>query len=149
MIAGVIVKQLQQYDDSRGWLAEFWRSDGDAYRPAMGYISVTEPGVARGPHEHVKQTDCFVFVGPGSFRLYLWDNRKGSPTFGEYYEAEMGENNKAAVIIPPGVVHGYKCISAVPGQVINLADQLYKGENKKAEVDEIRWEGMADSPFKI
>jgi len=32
---------------------------------------------------------------------------------------------------------------------INLPDKLYKGLNKQAEVDEIRWENVADSPYQI
>ncbi|MBI5621754.1 dTDP-4-dehydrorhamnose 3,5-epimerase family protein [Candidatus Falkowbacteria bacterium] len=149
MIAGVIIKKLTQYNDDRGWLAEIWRDDETDFRPAMSYVSVTRPGVARGPHEHVHQSDCFVFVGPGRFRLYLWDNRQQSPTYGETHEEDMGESNPAMVIIPPGVVHGYKCISEIPGQVINLPNKLYKGEGKVEEVDEIRHEADPDSPFKI
>lgn len=149
MIDGVIIKKLTEYDDERGWLAEFFREDETEYRPAMAYISSTQPGVARGPHEHISQSDCFIFVGPGKFRLYLWDNRQSSPTYEEKYEEDLGEDNKAVVIVPPGVVHGYKCVSDVPGQVINMADRLYRGEGKKEEPDEIRWEKMEGSPFKI
>jgi hypothetical protein len=29
----------------------------------MAYISVTEPNVQRGPHEHVDQADLFCFIG--------------------------------------------------------------------------------------
>jgi len=49
----------------------------------MSYISQTEPGIIRGPHEHKDQADLFCFIGPSTFRLYLWDARKGSPTFGQ------------------------------------------------------------------
>jgi len=51
--------------------------------------------------------------------------------------------------VPPGVVHGYKCVSAEGGMSINLPDKLYKGEGKVEEVDEIRWEDRKDSPYKI
>ena len=36
-------------------------------QPAMAYVSETLPGVARGPHEHVDQTDSFAFSGRASF----------------------------------------------------------------------------------
>lgn len=149
MIPGVIIKELKQYHDDRGWLAEIYRDDETDFRPAMSYVSVTKPGVVRGPHEHVKQSDCFVFVGPGSFSLHLWDNRHNSPTYGQYFTAEYGENNPAAVIIPPGVVHGYKCVSKIPSLVINLPDTLYAGQDKAEEVDEIRHEQDPESKFKI
>lgn len=149
MISGVIIKKLNKYQDERGWLTEIFRSDELDFDPAMSYVSLTNPGVARGPHEHVRQSDCFVFLGPGSFRLYLWDRRDSSPTRGEALEIEVGEDNPSLVIVPPGVVHGYKCISTIPALSINLPDKLYKGEGKKEEVDEIRWEIDPNSPYKI
>jgi len=149
MIKGVIINELKKYDDERGWLAEFYREDEVETRPVMGYISETKPGVARGPHEHREQTDLFIFAGPGKFRLFLWDNRNDSPTFSETFSDEYGAGRPTTVIIPPGVVHGYKCISDLPGQVVNLADKLWRGQGKKEEVDEIRHEKDPDSPFKI
>ena len=149
MIEGVIIKKLEKFADERGWLAEVWRNDELKYEPAMGYVSLTKPGVARGPHEHKFQSDFFVFAGPGVFKLYLWDNRKESKTFGQKEILEVGENNPVAVLVPPGVVHGYKCVSTEPAYSINLADKFYKGRGKKEEVDEIRWEKDPASPFKI
>ena len=78
MIKGVIIKKLNKYDDERGSLAEIYRHDEIDFIPAMAYLSITKPGVKRGPHEHVYQTDCFIFIGPGMFELYLWDRREGS-----------------------------------------------------------------------
>ena len=149
MIDGVIIKKLETYEDERGWLSEIYRNDEVDYQPVMGYTSMTKPSMVRGPHEHKGQTDCFVFVGPGILRLYLWDNRKDSPTFGEEFAEDLGENNKTMVIVPPGVVHGYKCVSATAGWVTNLTDKLYKGKDKAEEIDEIRWEDDKESPYQI
>lgn len=149
MIDGVIIKKIQKNEDSRGWLAEFYRQDETAYRPVMAYVSLTRPGVARGPHEHKWQTDGFVFMGPGNFELYLWDNRSKSATQSEYVKIQVGETNPVLVVVPPGVVHGYKNISDRDGWCINLPDKLYKGEGKREEVDEIRRENEADSSFQI
>ncbi|OGF27069.1 dTDP-4-dehydrorhamnose 3,5-epimerase [Candidatus Falkowbacteria bacterium RIFOXYB2_FULL_47_14] len=156
MIEGVIVKNLKKYEDARGWLAEIWRRDESVgrpeesgYEPAMGYVSVTRPGTVRGPHEHVRQSDAFVFLGPGSFELHLWDRREGSATKGERVRLETGEGNPVMVIVPPGVVHGYKCVSETDAWCINLPDRLYGGDGKKEEVDEIRWEEDPESPYKI
>ena len=149
MIKDVIVKKLVKNIDERGWLIEIFRHDEDSYRATMSYVSETKPGIARGPHEHVHQSDLFVFLGPGNFKLYLWDNRKNSPTYQQSEVFEVGESNPCKIIVPPGVVHGYKCVSKNPGFCINLPDKLYKGENKSEEVDEIRWEKNPKSPFKI
>ncbi len=149
MIKDVIIKKLGKFSDERGWLAEIFRNDEIKYQPVMAYVSVTQPGVARGPHEHKFQSDFFIFAGPGIFKLYLWDNRKERKTFGQKEILEAGENNPVAVLVPPGVVHGYKCISTEPAYSINLPDKLYKGENKKEDIDEIRWEKDPKSLFKI
>lgn len=146
MIEGVIINKLEKFDDNRGWLAEFFRNDQIDFDPAMGYVSETKSGVARGPHEHVSQSDFFVFL-IGKFRLYLWDNREGAKDYRKLETYDLGEDQAASVIIPPGVVHAYKCISDTSGIVINLPDKLYRGKNKSEEVDEIRWEDDTDSPF--
>lgn len=149
MIEGVIIKKLNKYEDNRGHLMEIYRSDEGQIKPEMSYISLTKPEVARGPHEHIYQSDFFIFPGPGDFRLYLWDRRESSKTKGEKMIFEVGEINPCSVIVPPGVVHGYKCISKIPAFSINLPDKLYKGENKQESVDEIRWEERSDSPYII
>ena len=149
MIANLTIKQLNKYTDDRGWLAEIYREDETAYQPSMGYMSLTLPGVIRGPHEHHEQSDCFVFAGPGSFDLYLWDRRDNSETNGESLVLRVGEDNPSMVIVPPGVVHGYKCVGDKPAYSINLPDKLYRGRDKKDEIDEIRWEQDPNSPYKI
>lgn len=149
MIEGVVIKEIGKYNDERGWLAEIFRRDEFNFDPAMAYVSLTNPGIIRGPHEHVAQSDCFVFLGPGTFRLFLWDRRETSKTNKESLEIEVGAENPTMVIVPPGVVHGYKCISDIPALSINMPDKLYKGEGKKEEIDEIRWEKDEASPYKI
>ena len=144
MIKGVIIKKIKKYSDERGWLREVWREDEfDGYKPAMAYVSETKPDVARGPHEHVKQSDCFIFVGPWTFELHLWDKH------GTHDILKVGQDNSTLVIVPPGVVHGYKNISDINALSINLPNALYLGKNKEEEIDEIRWEDDINSPYKI
>ena len=150
MIQDVIIKDLAVYQDNRGWLSEIWRNDEADYVPAMGYASFTLPGVIRGPHEHHFQSDYFIFVGPGNFDLYLWDRRESSSTFGEHLVLTgLGQGKATAVIVPPGVVHGYKAVGDQPAYSINLPNKLYRGAGKQEEIDEIRWEQDAESPYKI
>lgn len=148
MIQGVEIKPIKKWTDDRGYLSEIYRTDETDFRPAMSYLSETKPGVVRGPHEHREQSDYFVFI-IGEFKLYLWDNREGAPNYRQLEVHDVGGDNPCSVIIPPGVVHGYKCVSKESGFTVNLPDQLFMGEGKKSEVDEIRWESMEDSPFTI
>src|SRR6058998_3612346 len=82
-IDGVIWKPLKKFHDTRGWLCELFRHDDvpQEFHPVMAYISLTEVGVARGPHEHVDQADYFCFIGPSNFKVYLWDSRAKSATY--------------------------------------------------------------------
>lgn len=150
-IEGVTIRPLVRHEDGRGWLAELFRSDEfePDYMPVMGYVSVTRPGVARGPHEHVLQTDIFCFVGPGSFEVHLWDNRENSPSTGVDLSVLVGEDMPTIVVIPPGVVHGYRNVGQVDAMVINLPNHLYRGEGRADAVDEIRHEDDPDSQFKF
>ena len=148
---GVIVRRPARYADTRGHLTEFFRGD-EMERgtfPAMGYLSVTNPGLSRGPHEHVDQTDTFFFPGPGEFLVVLWDNRTGSATFRRRMVVAAGAASPAVVVVPPGVVHAYSCVSPVAGTVVNVPNRLYRGEGKKEPVDEIRHEDDPANPFLV
>ena len=150
-IAGVIVREIRRFEDPRGWLSELFRHDEleAEFHPVMAYVSMTEPGVARGPHEHVDQADLFCFTGPSTFRIYLWDNRKTSPTHGVHSRFEAGEENPLLVLVPKGVVHAYKNVGDREGIVFNCPNRLYAGWERKEPVDEIRHEGDEGSPFKL
>lgn len=150
-IKDIIVKDLIRNEDDRGWIIELFRKDmiDEAIFPDMSYLSLTYPGITRGPHEHLEQTDYFCFVGSSTFKLMLWDNRKKSSTYNNKMILNVGEDNLKIVIIPPGIVHAYKNIGDKPGLVINLPNRLYAGWGKKEKVDEIRYEGNPNSPFKV
>lgn len=151
LMPGVYCRPLEIYQDQRGWLAEIFRQDElpQDQVPVMGYLSVTQPGMARGPHAHRQQTDLFCFPGPGEFRLTLWDQRPESSTYGRRQEFILGESCPGVVIVPPGVVHGYRNLSDRPGLVCNFANRLYRGAGRQEPVDEIRYEDDPDSPFRL
>lgn len=142
---GVVIKSLKSFKDSRGYLTELFRSDElpEGFLPEMAYISVTHPGISRGPHEHVYQTDLFGFVD-GTYELRLWENREGYEPW--ELKIEVGKDNPTAVIVPPGVVHGYKNIGDKDAFVLNFPNKLYAGKNRAEIVDEIRHENT-DSVF--
>jgi dTDP-4-dehydrorhamnose 3,5-epimerase len=148
-IDGVILRPLMFYHDARGWLVELFRQDElvqDRW-PVMTYVSQTLPGITRGPHEHLAQTDGFAFIGPSDFKLVLWDTRPVSVTHGRRTAVLVGESNPAAVWIPPGVVHAYRNVGRIPGLVFNAPNRLFAGRGKKEPVDEIRHENSEPIRF--
>jgi dTDP-4-dehydrorhamnose 3,5-epimerase len=150
-IKGVVVRELKKFFDDRGWLTELFRHDelDEEYFPAMTYVSSTNPGITRGPHEHRDQADFFCFMGPSNFKLRLWDNRQDSETYGCRMTKVVGADNPATVLIPAGVVHGYRNVGDVDGIVINCPNRLYRGAGRKEEIDEIRHEDDGESIFKM
>jgi len=150
-IDGVLVRWLERHEDPRGWLVQIFRSDElpADLGPQMAYVSVTRPGVGRGPHEHQSQTDMFCFAGPGTFEIRLWDNRPISASYGRRMILRAGAAAPAAIVIPPGVVHGYRNVDSVDALVVNLPNRLYRGQGSREPVDEIRYEDDPASTFRL
>ena len=138
-----MVQPLNQFNDERGWLSELWRLDEADVPSVMCYASMTHAGMARGPHEHVHQTDVFIFL-TGRWRVRLWDNRVGSTTHLAVMDVEIGDyrlNPPVRIVVPPGVVHAYAKSGHQDGLVLNFPDKLYRGAGKQEPPDEIRHEG--------
>lgn len=151
IIEDVRIEDVPRYTDDRGWLMETFRHDElrQKYYPVMGYTSLTVPGQSRGPHEHVDQADLFVFMGPGKFKMWLWDNRKDSATYMHRCVFTAGEGEPKRVLVPKGVAHAYKNIGDNDAVVQNFPNRLYAGEAKKEPVDEIRHEDDPNTIFQL
>jgi dTDP-4-dehydrorhamnose 3,5-epimerase len=151
VINDVVVYDLKKYHDDRGWLAELFRHADLAaeFFPVMSYISFTTPGVQSGPHEHVDQADLFCFIGPSTFKLRLWDNRETSSTYNNVMTLLVGQDDAKAVVVPKGVVHGYKNVGEIDGMVINCPNRLYMGEGKREPIDEIRHEDDPNTIYRM
>ena len=150
-IEGIIWKPLKKFHDDRGWLCELFRHDElpAEFHPVMAYISMTAAGVARGPHEHVDQADCFCFIGPSNFKVYLWDARPKSRTHANRETKVVGIDQPMLLIVPAGVVHAYKNVGSEPGLVFNCPNRLYAGQGRREPVDEIRHEDDSGTIFRM
>ena len=150
-IKDVVARDLKKHLDGRGWLAELFRQDelAEEYYPVMSYISLTKPGMTRGPHEHWDQSDLLCFMGPSSFKMRMWDNRPESETYGRVMTLFISMDNPQSVLVPKGVVHAYRNIGAAPGIVINCPNRLYMGAGRLESVDEIRHEDNPDTIFRM
>ena len=125
MIEGVKTKKLKVVPDERGRLMEFLRSDDELFiKFGQVYVSTTYPGVVKGWHYHKIQTDTITCVN-GMLKLVLYDKRENSPTKGELQEFYIGEHNPLLVQIPPGVCHGWKCVSQEEAIALNCPSEVY------------------------
>lgn len=150
-IQGVVFKPLHVSRDARGGLAELFRSDelAQEFLPAMATASWTDPGVVRGPHEHLDQSNLLVFLGPHTFKLILWDNRPASATYRHTLRRNVGGDQPISVLVPPGIVHAFQNVGQEPGLSLNFPNRLFEGERRQSKSDAIRHEQNGNSPFRV
>lgn len=129
MIEGVRIRQLRVIPDERGRLMEMVRADdGEFVKFGQVYMTTCYSGVVKGWHYHKLQHD-YMAVVKGMMKIVLYDNRDGSPTKGEVNEFFAGEHNPVRIQIPPGVCHGFKCISDGEAIVVNTVTEPYRYDN--------------------
>ncbi len=125
MIQGVTIKKLKYIPDERGRLMEILRSDDKIFKKfGQLYITTNYPGVVKAWHYHRKQTDNICCL-KGKIKIALYDARNNSKTKGEINEFISGENDPMLISIPPGIYHGWKCISKTEAIIICLPTELY------------------------
>lgn len=124
---------MKLFPDDRGFFTEVLKF-GDPQFREIKQTSYTEtyPGVIKAFHWHNKQTDIW-FVAKGMAQVVLHDLRKNSPTYKETNILYLGEQNPGLLLIPPGVVHGYKVLGNKPVCLFYHTDQPY---NTKAPDEE-------------
>ncbi len=129
MIDGVSANTLRLIPDERGRLMEIMRCDWPIFKKfGQVYMTTNYPGVVKAWHYHTKQTDNVACV-KGMVKLVLFDGREDSPTHREVNEFFVGEHNPKLIVIPPGVYHGWKCISETESIVVNCPDELFDYDN--------------------
>jgi dTDP-4-dehydrorhamnose 3,5-epimerase len=129
LIAGVEVEPFPLWPDDRGYFLEVSRiGEGLAkhFPPATTQVSaaVNYPGIIKAFHYHLRQHDCWTPVR-GLLQVVLVDFRAGSATFGERNTLYVGALRPWRILIPPGVVHGYKVIGGGESTLVYLTDRFY------------------------
>ena len=125
LISGAGARRARVLPDERGRLGEIFRCD-DPWFEKFGqvYFTTTFPGVIKAWHYHKLQTDHFYCLR-GTVKLALYDAREDSNTRGEVNEIYLSEYLPALVRIPPGVYHGWMCVSDTESLVINVTSECY------------------------
>jgi dTDP-4-dehydrorhamnose 3,5-epimerase len=124
------------YPDSRGYFFESFnqsvlKNEGITFNPVQDNESRSVKGVIRGLHY---QLDPFaqaklIRVVEGRILDVVLDLRKGSPTFGKWFSAELDSENKDQLLVPKGFAHGFSVLS-------DIAVIQYKCDNVYSPQDE-------------
>jgi len=125
MIQGVECKVLKVHPDDRGYFMEILREDDPFFtRFAQSSYTLTLPGVVKAWHYHNVQDDLW-FVVSGMAQVGLYDLRPDSPTCGQTNTFYLGEHNRALLVIPHGVAHGYRVLGSQPMGLVYYTTQVY------------------------
>ena len=126
-IEGVRVRDLTVHLDGRGEVTELWSrpwvADGLS-EVAHVYQSATDLGVVKCWHLHAVHTDQFT-VTRGKLQVSLVDLRDDSPSFGHVNTVFLGSLRPRLLLIPPGVMHGWKALSAPEVLVVNFQSHVF------------------------
>lgn len=129
-LPGVLVIQPAVHRDQRGFFLETWHSRryADAGLPetfVQDNHSLSAPQTVRGLHYQLKrpQGKLVRCVRGGIFDVAV-DIRRNSPTFGRWVVAELNEENKCQLWVPPGFAHGF-CVLREPSDVLYKCTDYY------------------------
>lgn len=121
MIKGVSIKPLKIIPDNRGMIMHMLRSDDPEFKKfGEIYFSCVYPGIVKGWHLHTKMILNYAVIF-GKIKLVLFDQRKGSSTYGQLDEILTGGKKYELITIPTGVWNGFKGLGTKMSIVANCA----------------------------
>jgi dTDP-4-dehydrorhamnose 3,5-epimerase len=104
---GVELHPLEPHGDARGVFTELFRASWDLEVVPVQWNAVrSEANVLRGLHAHARHWDYLTVVA-GRATIGLYDLREDSPTVGLAATVDLTQEDPAAIVIPPGVAHGF------------------------------------------
>ncbi len=129
LISGVRIAPLSLWPDDRGCFLEIMRSGQGlpaAFPSASTQVSAARsyPGAIKAFHYHLRQTDFWCPV-QGMLQVALVDLRTGSQTYGARNTLYVGDLRPWAILVPPGVGHGYKVIGTSGATLVYVTDRFY------------------------
>lgn len=142
-LPGVLLITPKRFGDERGFFAESWNrrifaEHGIETEFVQDNHSLsTSEGTIRGlhfqapPHAQAKLVRC----GRGRIFDVAVDIRRGSPTFGNWFGAELSFENGKQVLIPEGFLHGFMTLEA-GSEIIYKCSDFYAPECDGA----VRWD---------
>lgn len=141
MIDGVTIKALKvhqdipdrQEDSDKGVLMEVLRDDDNLLTKfGQSTMSIAYQGTVKAYHWHKVQDDVW-FIATGQAKIVLHDQRPDSPTHGETQTISAGQDDYKVILIPHGVIHGYKVVSKEPVMLFYHTTEHYDPDNLDEE----------------
>jgi len=115
IINNVKIIETFKFEDFRGSFTKIISKgtlQNDFYNVDEFYYSTSKKDVIRGMHFQLPPFENYklIYVIRGSIEDVLIDLRKESSTYLNISKICLNESNKLAILIPPGVAHGFKSL---------------------------------------
>jgi dTDP-4-dehydrorhamnose 3,5-epimerase len=148
-LPGAFVIDLDKRGDERGFFARaFCEREFAAHGLSARFVQVNNSltalkGTMRGMHYQLapKAETKLVRCIRGAVFDVILDLRKGSPTFGESFGAELSAENRRMMYVPKGFAHGFVTLTD-DAEAFYFVDEFYSPEHERG----IRWD---DPRFRI
>ena len=141
-LSGVLVIEPKVFGDARGYFCETYHAEryaeaGIGSRFVQDNVSRSGRGTLRGlhfqapPHAQAKLVSCLE----GSVFDVAVDIRVGSPTYGQWFGAELSADNMRQMFVPEGFAHGFVVTSEMA-----LFSYKCSGVYAPASEGSLRWD---------
>ncbi len=153
-LKGLFVVETLLKGDERGKLCKTYNEDSfhlsGLFPDFKEFLyTFTGQGVVRGMHFQTPpyEQDKLVFVIKGSITDVVVDLRKGSGSYGSYFDINLTGDNARALYVPKGFAHGFKSL----GQE-NIVGYMITSVFSEEHDEGIRWDSFGydwncDSPI--
>jgi len=115
-LPGVLILEPMVFGDTRGFFQETWNEKvfqdiGINADFVQDNHSRSSKGILRGLHYQIQSPQGkLVRVSRGRVFDVAVDIRKSSPHFGRWTGAELSEDNRRMMWVPPGFAHGFMAL---------------------------------------
>ena len=141
-LSDAFVIELEKKGDDRGFFARvFCEREFGELGLTTKFVQVNnslsaEKGTLRGMHYQLapKAETKLVRCIRGAFWDCILDLRPDSPTFGQWYGAELSAENRRMMYAPKGFAHGFITLTE-DAEVMYFADEYYAPEMERG----VRW----------
>lgn len=107
MIQGLMVRELRPHLKREGIELGIWDEENTPGPHLAASCHVVFPGAVEAWMRHDRAPEHIICL-EGMLKLVLCDRREGSPSRGEVMEIFLGEYRYREVIVPAGVLRGWK-----------------------------------------
>jgi dTDP-4-dehydrorhamnose 3,5-epimerase len=143
-LPGVVLLELDVHGDHRGRFLETFRRDhyrdlgiGVGLEFVQDNFSSSVRGTLRGLHYQLRHPQGkLVHVTRGQVFDVAVDIRVGSPTFGQWFGADLSTDNHRQMWIPPGFAHGFSVTSAEADFAYKVTANYVPGDDRTIAWDD-------------